>query len=147
MGRNIIPNQAKNHHHHVLSHTDTVAVSHLQACRETPQLCNMCVVVSLSMQARRGTSVTVIPRLMASCKSTWSEPIPQVTHILRLGAMSILSFVMYAGLTSSGQECEHGIETCTHIFLFFCSFRNGNSGGESGYVYIGMGQVTRMAAT
>jgi len=43
------------------------------------------------------TSVTVIPRSIAACRSTWSEPIPAVCASFRFGAFAIRSAVRYAG--------------------------------------------------
>ena len=39
----------------------------------------------------------MIPRSMAACRSTWSDPIPAVMTSLSLGALAIRSPVMYAG--------------------------------------------------
>ena len=43
------------------------------------------------------TSATVMPRSIAACRSTWSEPIPAVIASFRFGAFAIRSAVRYAG--------------------------------------------------
>ena len=39
------------------------------------------------------TSATVIPRSIAACRSTWSEPMPAVIASFRLGALAMRSAV------------------------------------------------------
>ena len=46
------------------------------------------------IELQKVTSVTVIPRSIAACRSTWSEPMPAVIAIFSLGDLAIRSAVM-----------------------------------------------------